>query len=137
MSVPPSRWQVRTAVGLATLGPPAASLVVFVASIWPLRSWQGSPAKIGTLGLFFVLFGVPVGYAIGIVPAAISALLYCGALTALPSARPLPYRALLGSIIGGIITGIWFHFVVGSGTSAWGALAALIGASLSLRWPQR
>lgn len=131
-----SSWQVRTTLFIATLGPPVASLIVMTATYLPYCAARNEPIDVPCFVVAFILFGVPVGYAFGVVPALLAGIMYCGALTAMATLRPgMLLRTCLGAISGGLVGGVWFHAVIGPESHGYGSVAALVVALLSLRWP--
>jgi uncharacterized membrane protein len=125
-------WQIRTTLLIGVVGPPVASLLVMTGNcfLW----WQGGAESIDVpcFVAAFVLFGLPVGYVFGVVPALLAGALYCTALTSLSSVpRGMPARICLGAIAGELIGEAWFHGVMGLESYGYGSVAALVTAVLS------
>ena len=114
------------------VGPPVASLIVMTGNYVPW--WQGGaePVDVPCFVAAFVLFGLPVGYVFGVVPALLAGALYCAVLTSLSSMpRGLLTRICLGAIAGELIGEVWFHGVVGLESYGYASVAALVTAVLS------
>jgi hypothetical protein len=106
------------------------------ATYLPYCAALNKPVDVPCFVLAFICFGVPVGYAFGVVPALLAGVMYCGGLTAMATLRPgILLRTCLGAISGGLVGGAWFHAVIGPESHGYGSVAALVVALLSLRWP--
>jgi hypothetical protein len=103
---------------------------------FPLLATRPGPTDVSGLMVLFIFFAVPVGYVFGVVPALLAGAMYSAVLTAVATCRTgmLP-RACLAAICGGLVGGIWFHAVAGSDWRGYTAVAGLVEALLSLRWP--
>jgi hypothetical protein len=103
----------------------------------PLLATRPGPIDVSDLMVLFIFFAVPVGYVFGVVPALLAGAMYSAALTAVATRRAgmLP-RVCLAAICGGLVDGIWFHVVAGPDWRDYTAVAALVQALLSLRWPR-
>jgi hypothetical protein len=125
-------WQIRTTLLIGVVGPPVASLVLMTGNYLPW--WEGGAEPIDVPGFVaaFLLFGLPVGFAFGVIPALLAGALYCTALTALSSVpRGMLTRVCLGAIAGELIGEVWFHGVMGLESYGYGPVAALVTAVLS------
>ncbi len=129
-------WQVRTTVLIATGGPPLASLILMTVAYLPSFTGRAGSFDVSSFVVAYVCFAVPVGYAFGVAPALLTAVLYCGVLSATTALRPgILLRACLGAMCGGLVGGVWFHAVIGSESRRYGSVAAFVAALLSLRPP--
>jgi hypothetical protein len=129
-------WQIRTTLLIGVVGPPVASLVVMTGNYLPWWERGAEPIDVPCFLAAFLLFGLPVGYAFGVVPALLAGALYCAALTALPSVpRGMLARICLGAIAGELIGEVWFHGVMGLESHGYGSVAALVTAVLSAGRP--
>jgi hypothetical protein len=129
-------WQVRTTLLIGIAGPPVASLILSTFKYLPLFEGR-EPVDVSGFVAIFILFAVPIGYVFGAFPALLAGAIYCGALTAIASLRPgMLARACLGATSGGLVSGVWFHAMIGPDSRGYGSVAALVLALLSLCWPQ-
>src|ERR1700730_17892698 len=127
-----SSWQVRTMLLIATVGPLVASLIVMTATYLPYCAALKEPIDVPNLVVAFILFALPVSYAFGVVPALLAGAMNCCALTVMATLRPgLLLRASRGATSGGLVSGVWFHAVVGLDARGYGSVAALVVALLS------
>jgi hypothetical protein len=125
------KWQARTTLSIAALGPPVASLIVLAAMYLPACEWRSDPVGAASFATPLILFAVAVGYAFGTVPALLTGAAYSGALTILPLLqRTRLLRMSVGYACGGLITEIWFRVVIGTGAQGYGLVAAIVAASL-------
>ena len=123
-------WQVRATAFIALLGPPAASLILFV--IYYLEYWRAVPFNFADLLIVFLLLAVPVGYVAGTVPALLAASLYCALISANSRRkRRLFMRASVGAICGSVASWVWFCEWLGA-SSIYGSVGGLVMAVLSL-----
>jgi hypothetical protein len=102
----------------------------------PILAARAGPIDVPGLVLF-IFFAVPVGYVFGAVPALLAGAMYTGVLTAVATRQTgiLP-RACIATVCGGLVGGIWFHVVAGPDWRGYAAVAGLVEALLSLRWPR-
>jgi hypothetical protein len=124
-------WQMRTIALIALAAPPAASLILM------LYSWQRTePFDLFGFAASFLLFGVPVGYAFGIVPALLASALYCVSLTLISTLqRRTGVRVCVGAACGWFASEVWFREVMHVPSHAYGWVAALVAATLSVWLP--
>jgi hypothetical protein len=121
---------------IVILGPPVASLILLTTHYLPSCAGRTEPVDLPCFVVTYVFFAVPVGYVFGLVPALLSAVMFCGALTAMTKLRTqMLLRVCTGAISGGLAGGVWFHAVIGPDSYGYGAVAAVVAALLSLRWP--
>jgi hypothetical protein len=136
--VPPERvrglpWQLRMTLCVGVVGPPVASLILYL----PLLVARAAPIDVIGFIALFVVFAVPVGYVFGVVPALLAGAMYSGVLSTVATRRPgMLLRACLAAICGGLVGGVWFYFVAGPQWRGYAAVAGLVEALLSLRWPR-
>jgi hypothetical protein len=121
---------------IGVLGPPVASLILLTTHYLLSCAGRIEPVDLPCFVVTYVFFAVPVGYVFGLVPALLSGVMYCGALTAMTKLRTqMLLRVCTGATSGGLAGGVWFHAVIGPYSHGYGAVAAAVAALLSLRWP--
>jgi hypothetical protein len=121
---------------LLTFGGVAVGEVLRPASDGSLHPVSNTLAAIPYFSLIFVVFGLPVGYAIGLAPSLLSGLFYAKALAVLkPSSCPLPrVRFVMGAAVGLVtfLTARALH-LDRYGPLSWLCLTSTVGTSLLIR----
>lgn len=124
-------WRVLPVVLCALLGPPIGSLILL--AVYYFKYSQAIPLNLGNFLAVLFLLAIPVGYALGAVPALLAVSLYCGLLTACSRLlrRRMLTRVCVAALCGGLATWVWFREWVGA-SGFYGAVGAFVMAALSL-----
>jgi hypothetical protein len=128
-------WQLSDIATIALLGPPAASLVLFVLDYF--EYWRAVAFSLPDFLVAFFLFAFPVGYAFGVVPALTAGSLYCAVLRAnsrlFQQGRLI--RACVAAICGGSASWVWFVEWLGVDSPVYELASALVMTALTLASP--
>jgi len=126
-------WQIRATALITLLGPPGASLILL--AVYYFEYWRTISFNFGDFLVVFFLFAIPVGYAFGVVPALLAALLYCALLTAHSRLLRPVIRVCAAALCGGLASWVWFCEWL-SASCIYGLFGALVMAALSVSSPR-
>lgn len=131
------RWQTKTILLIAALGPPMMGLLLQVVAYWP-QWYKGTPEPNQVPGLIFtaVLLTLPLSYVFGIIPSVIAGASYCGILTYIPSIQHRRWvRTIPAAVVGGAV-GVVLGYLLDATPSFYAIACAGVAAVLATFLPR-